>query len=100
MFREGKADVFFDEPQPMSLWNLIFQPEVVEQPFRTIVLPHHDEHASVNEQSVARIVSLYHRSAATPLADHGDFFNTHSPLHQLRNCRVEMDGRRNCPQTP
>ena len=28
---ESKADVLFDEPQQMSLGNLIFQPEVIEQ---------------------------------------------------------------------
>jgi hypothetical protein len=39
---KGKADMFFDEPQQMSLWNLIFQAEVVEQRFGTGVLPHHD----------------------------------------------------------
>ena len=39
---EGQADVFFDEPQQMSLWNLIFEPKVVEQRFGTGVLSHHD----------------------------------------------------------
>jgi len=39
---KGKADVLFDEPQQVGLRNLIFQAEVVEQRFRTIVLPHHD----------------------------------------------------------
>jgi hypothetical protein len=39
---DGQADVFFDEPQQMSLWNLIFEPEVVEQRFGTGVLSHHD----------------------------------------------------------
>ncbi len=32
----------------MRLRNLIFQAEVVEQGFGTIVLPHHDEQASEN----------------------------------------------------
>ena len=39
---KGKADVLFKEPQQMSLWNLIFQAEVIEQRFGTGVLPHHD----------------------------------------------------------
>ena len=43
---KGKADMFFDEPQQMSLRNLIFQAEVVEQRFRAVVLPHHDQQAS------------------------------------------------------
>ena len=32
----------------MSLWNLIFQTEVIEQRFGTGALPHHDEYASEN----------------------------------------------------
>jgi hypothetical protein len=36
----------------MCLRNLIFQSEVVEQRFRTIVLPHHDEHAYENGDPV------------------------------------------------
>jgi len=36
---KGKADVLFDQPQQMSLRNLIFQAEVVEQSFGAVVLP-------------------------------------------------------------
>ena len=43
---KGKADVLFNEPQQMSLRNLIFQAEVVEQRFGAVVLPHHDQQAS------------------------------------------------------
>ena len=43
---KGKADVLFDEPQQMGLGNLIFQAEVVEQRFGAVVLPHHDQQAS------------------------------------------------------
>jgi len=32
---KGKADVFFDQPQQMSLRNLIFQAEVVETALRS-----------------------------------------------------------------
>src|ERR1700684_677834 len=39
---EIKADVLFNEPQQMCLWNLIFQAEVIEQRFGTGVLSHHD----------------------------------------------------------
>jgi hypothetical protein len=39
---KGKADVLIDEAQQMSLWNLIFQAEVLKQGFGTIMLPHHD----------------------------------------------------------
>src|SRR6202790_2236849 len=46
---KGKADVLFNEPQQMSLWNLIFQAEVVEQRFGAVVLPHHDQQASDDE---------------------------------------------------
>ena len=44
-----KADVLIDEPQQMGLWNLIFQAEVVEQRFGAVVLPHHDQQASDDE---------------------------------------------------
>ena len=38
---ERKVDAFFDEPQPqMSLRNLIFQAEVVEQRFRAEMVPY------------------------------------------------------------
>src|ERR1017187_4866628 len=43
---KAKADVLFNESQQMSLWNLIFQAEVVEQRFGAVVLPHHDQQAS------------------------------------------------------
>jgi len=43
---KGKADVFFDEPQQVGLGNLIFQAELVEQRFEAVVLPHHDQQAS------------------------------------------------------
>src|SRR5437899_5547978 len=43
---EGKADVPFDESQQVGFRNLIFQPEVVEQRFRAVVLSHHDQQAS------------------------------------------------------
>src|SRR5438477_3632785 len=43
---KAKADVLFNQPQQMSLGNLIFQAEVVEQGFRAVVLPHHDQQAS------------------------------------------------------
>src|ERR1035441_10269102 len=38
----------------------------------------------VIQQSMARIASFYPGSAATPPANHGDFFNTHRRFHQLR----------------
>jgi predicted 2-oxoglutarate/Fe(II)-dependent dioxygenase YbiX len=41
-----KTDVLIDQPQQMVIGNLIFQTEVVEQRFRAIVLPHHDQQAS------------------------------------------------------
>ena len=41
-----KTDVLLDQPQQMVLGNLIFQAEVVEQSFRAVVLPHHDQQAS------------------------------------------------------
>src|SRR4029077_7513409 len=44
--QKGQADVFFNQPEQMSLRNLIFQAEVIEQRFGAVVLPHHDQQAS------------------------------------------------------
>src|SRR5713101_5915741 len=46
---ESKADVPFDEPQEVGFRNLIFQAEVIEQRFGAVVLPHHDQQASDDE---------------------------------------------------
>jgi hypothetical protein len=43
---KGEADVFFDEPQQVGLRNLIFQAKVIEQRFRAVVLSHHGQQAS------------------------------------------------------
>ena len=44
-----KTDVLLDQPQQMVLGNLIFQAEVVEQRFGAVVLPHHDQQSSDDE---------------------------------------------------
>src|SRR5246500_5821085 len=44
-----KADVLFNEPQQMSLGNMIFEAKVVEQRFGAVVLSHHDQQASDDE---------------------------------------------------
>jgi hypothetical protein len=49
--RKGKADVPIDELQQVSLWNLIFLAEAKEQRFGGLVLPHHDQQASDDENS-------------------------------------------------
>src|SRR5207245_6070879 len=41
-----KADVLVDQPQQVGFRNLIFQAEVIEQRFGAVVLPHHDQQAS------------------------------------------------------
>jgi hypothetical protein len=48
-------------------------------------LAHHDEQASENgDPEHGKIPpSYYHASAATPPANHSDFFNTHAWLQQL-----------------
>ncbi len=46
---KGKADVLFNQPQQVGLRNLIFQAEIVEQRFRAVVLPHHDQQVSSDE---------------------------------------------------
>jgi hypothetical protein len=46
---ELEADVLVDQPQQMVFRNLIFQPEVVEERFGAVVLPHHDQQSSDDE---------------------------------------------------
>jgi hypothetical protein len=41
--------VLFNEPQQMSFGNMIFKAKVVEQRFGAVVLPHHDQQASDDE---------------------------------------------------
>ena len=48
-----KTDVLVDQPQQVSFRNLVFQPEIVEQRFRAVVLPHHDQQAS-NDRNPAK----------------------------------------------
>jgi len=43
---ELEADVLVNQPQQMMFGNLIFQPEIVEERFSAVVLPHHDQQAS------------------------------------------------------
>ena len=43
--------MLLDQPQQMVLGNLIFQAKVVEQRFRAVVLPHHDQQASDESKS-------------------------------------------------
>jgi hypothetical protein len=38
-----KTDVLVDLSQQVSFWNLIFQPEVIEQRFGTGVVSHHEQ---------------------------------------------------------
>jgi hypothetical protein len=40
------------------------------------------------QQSMARIVSFYHGSADTPLANHGDFFNTHADYNHYGSAAI------------
>src|ERR1700687_2132834 len=55
---ELKADVLFNEPQQMSLRNLIFQAEVIEQRFGAVVLSHHDQQASGDRNQTEHVQML------------------------------------------
>jgi len=46
-----EADVLGDQPQEMGFRNLVFQAEIVEQRFRAVVLPHHDQQPSDRRKS-------------------------------------------------
>ena len=48
-----EADVLVDQPQQMVFRNVVFQTEVIEQRFRAVVLPHHDQQASGDENPTA-----------------------------------------------
>ena len=41
--------MLFNEPQQVGLRNLILQAKVIEQRFGAVVLPHHDQQASDNQ---------------------------------------------------
>jgi hypothetical protein len=47
------------QPQQMSLRNLIFQTEVIEQSFGAVVLPHHDQQASDDENPTEHARMLF-----------------------------------------
>jgi hypothetical protein len=53
-----KADVLFDESQQVGFGHLIFQAEVIEQRFGAVVLPHHDQQASDDENPTEHAQSL------------------------------------------
>src|SRR5579862_8855985 len=100
-----KADVLFNEPQQMSLGNMIFQAKVVEQRFGAVVLPHHDQQASNDENPteharmlpsntlLPNLILLIDVTFSTPTPD-----ITHHPVsrvvfgawrsHNLRECRI------------
>ena len=71
--------MLIDQPQKMVFWKVIVKLEVVEQRFRTDLLPHHDRQASEGEHRAVhgRNDSLYRDLPA----NQSDFFNTHRRLH-------------------
>jgi len=81
---ELEADVLVDEPQQVGFRNLIFQTEVVEQRFRAVVLPHHDQQASEDGNPVKHVEVLTCFRQISP-ANLSDFFNTHAWFQQPRD---------------
>ncbi len=71
--------MLIDEPQQVRLGNLIFQAEVVEQRFGAVVLPHHDQQASGDENPTEHGSDhfLLTRFCQISSANRCDFFNTH-----------------------
>jgi hypothetical protein len=75
-----ETDVLVDQSQQIVFRNLIFQTEVVEQSLRTRVLPHHNQHTSVrenttqHEQILLLLTCFCEIWACLPR----DFFNTHA----------------------
>ena len=72
---QRQADVSFDESQQVRLRNLIFQAEIVEQRFRAVVLPHHDQQALFRQRNSSVLLTCF--CPISP-ANLGDFFNTHA----------------------
>ena len=54
-----ETDVFVDQAQQMVFRNLIFQAEVIEQRFGAVVLPHHDQQPSDNENPTKHANALF-----------------------------------------
>ena len=55
---ELEADVLVDQPQQVGFRNLIFQAEVIEQRFGTVVLPHHDQQTSDDQNQTEHVRML------------------------------------------
>src|SRR5207245_3213697 len=53
-----KADVLVDQPQQVGFRDLVFQAEVIKQRFGAVVLPHHDQQASDNENQTKHVRML------------------------------------------
>jgi hypothetical protein len=60
--RNSRDEASKQHPQQMVLGNLIFQAEVVEQRLRAIVLPHHDQQASDDQNQTERMQVGFSRS--------------------------------------
>src|SRR5207302_3791767 len=96
---EGKADVPFDESQQVGFRNLIFQPEVVEQRFRAVVLSHHDQQASDDQNQtehgqmlssnmlLLNLIPLIDVTFSTPT---GDFAQNPAPSEAGSERNVEV----------
>jgi hypothetical protein len=81
--------VLLDPPQQVGFRNLIFQPEVVEQRFRAVVLPHHDQQASDDQNQtehgrmpfsnmlLLNLILLIDATLSTPRGD-----SAHNPVSE------------------
>src|ERR1022692_152583 len=93
-----KADVFLDQPQQMVLGNLIFQAEIVEQRFGAVVLPHHDQQSSDDENQtehgpmpssntlLLNLILLIEVTFSTPT---GDYTNWEPPNQRPESGRAD-----------
>ena len=73
-----EADVLVDQPQQVVLRDLIFQAEVIEQRFGAVVLPHHDQQASENDNPAKHGIMSSPCFRQISPANLSDFFNTHA----------------------
>src|ERR1700729_3563587 len=85
---EGKADVLIDESQQVHLWNLIVQSEVIKQRFGAVVLPHHDQQSSDDENRTEHGQMLSSNTLLLNLIPLIDVtFSTPTPVYNSYHCR-------------
>ena len=94
-----EADVLVDQPQQVGLRNMIFQAEVIEQRFGAVVLPHHDQQASDDENPTEHGQMLSSSTLLLNLILRIDVtFSTPTP--DIRSCSFHLDKKNQQQENP